>query len=65
MIREHVGHLRQAIDRRSIPARVGIVALTLLVLRLAQAGVRTLRETGVIGTESLFPRCSRSRTSRS
>lgn len=42
MIREHIGHLRRAIDDRSIPVRFGVVLGSLLALPLLGTGVRTL-----------------------
>jgi hypothetical protein len=42
MIREHVGHLRHAIDDKSLPVRFGITLAALLALPLLGTGVRTL-----------------------
>jgi hypothetical protein len=42
MIREHIGHLRHAIDDQSLPVRFGITLGALLALPLLGAGVRTL-----------------------
>jgi hypothetical protein len=42
MIREHVGHLRDAIDDRSLPVRLGITVGALLALPLLGTAVRTL-----------------------
>jgi hypothetical protein len=42
MIREHVGHLRHAIDSRSIPIRVGITVGALALLPLLGTAVRAL-----------------------
>jgi hypothetical protein len=42
MIRDHVGHLHQMIDDRSLPIRVGITVGALLALPLLGTGVRTL-----------------------
>ncbi|WP_026190341.1 hypothetical protein [Halomicrobium katesii] len=42
MIREHVTHIRTAVDRRSIPTRVGITVLALLSLPLLGTAVRAV-----------------------
>jgi hypothetical protein len=42
MIREHVGHLRHAIDDQSIPVRLAITLGALLALPLLGTGARTL-----------------------
>jgi len=42
MIRDHVGHLRHAIDDRSLPVRLAITLGALLALPLLGTGVRTL-----------------------
>jgi hypothetical protein len=42
VIREHVGHLRHAIDDQSLPARLGLTLGALLALPLLGTGVRTL-----------------------
>jgi len=42
MIREHIGHLRHAIDDQSLSIRLGITLGALLALPLLGTGVRTL-----------------------
>jgi hypothetical protein len=42
MIREHITHIRNAVDEQSIPIRVGITLTALLSLPLLGTGVRTL-----------------------
>jgi hypothetical protein len=42
MIREHITHIRAALDDQSIPIRLGITVAALLALPLLGAGVRTL-----------------------
>lgn len=42
MIRDHVSHLHQAIDDRSLPVRLGITVGALLALPLLGTGVRTI-----------------------
>lgn len=42
MIREHVLHIRTAVDQRSVPTRVGITVLALLSLPLLGTAVRTV-----------------------
>jgi len=42
MIRDHIGHLRHAIDDQSLPIRLGITLGALLALPLLGTGVRTL-----------------------
>jgi hypothetical protein len=49
MIREHVGHLRRAIDDQSLPTRLGITLGALLALPLLGTGVRTLASTLGLG----------------
>lgn len=42
MIREHVSHIRAAVDEQSLPIRFAITAAALLSIPLFGAGVRTL-----------------------
>jgi len=42
MIRDHIGHLRHAIDDQSLPIRLGITLGALIALPLLGTGVRTL-----------------------
>jgi hypothetical protein len=42
MIREHIGHIRGAVDDQSIAVRVGITVAALLSLPLLGTGVRAL-----------------------
>lgn len=49
MIREHVGHLRRAVDDQSLPVRVGITVAALLSLPLLGTAVRALGRTLGLG----------------
>jgi len=42
VIREHVGHLRHAVDAQSLPVRLAVTVGALLSLPLLGAGARTL-----------------------